>query len=196
MKRRPTSRSFSFACAALVSLALGEAALADIVAPSGTVVPIRFQTTVSSASSRVEDRVLAVVRENVRSGGRVVIPAGSELRGHVVSVRRPGKVKGLGYLAVRFDEVEIEGRRQPISLATLARQAENSHARDARIIGGGAGAGALVGAVADGRSGLAKGALIGGAAGTGVVLTTRGKDVGFPAGARYRLRLTRPFEAY
>jgi hypothetical protein len=178
--------------AALAASIASSSAFADPPVPAGTVLPVRFTTSVSSASSRVEDRVLAVVRQDVRRNGRVVIPAGSELRGHVVSVRRPGKVKGRAYLAVRFDELEVDGRRYRIGTRTLAREAPPDHGRDAKIIGGTTGAGALIGGLADGRSGAAKGALIGGAAGTGVVLTNRGKQVAFPAGARYRLRLTRP----
>jgi hypothetical protein len=172
-------------------LAFAPSAHADAVLPADTVVPVRMQTTVSSATSRPEDRVLAVVRADVRRNGRVVIPAGSEVRGHVVSSRRAGKVSGRAYLAVKFTEIDVRGRRYAIGTRTLAAQAGKSHGRDAKVIGGGAGAGALVGAIADGKEGAAKGALIGGAAGTGVVLTTRGKEVVFPAGGRYRLRLSR-----
>ncbi len=49
-----------------------------------------------------------------------------------------------------------------------------------------------MGAIADGKSGAAKGALVGGAAGTGAVLATRGKEVSIPAGSRWRVRLVRP----
>jgi hypothetical protein len=167
------------------------AAAGSLDLPAGTIVPVRFETTVSSATSRPGDTVLATVRSDVRSRGRVVIPAGSEVRGHVVSARRPGKVKGEAYLAVRFDSVSVNGRRRPLSTGTLALVGRNRHRKDAALIGGGAGAGAIVGGLIDGKEGAAKGALIGGAAGTGAVLTTRGGDVAFPAGARYRLRVTR-----
>ena len=158
--------------------------------PAGTVLPVRFETTISSASSRPEDRVLAVVRENVLDyDGDVVIPAGSELRGRVVSARRAGKVKGRSYLAVSFDSVEVDGRVHRIATNRLGLQGRSGAKKDAAIIGGGAGAGALVGALAKGKGGAAKGALIGGATGTGVVLGTRGPEVVIPAGARYRVRL-------
>jgi hypothetical protein len=158
--------------------------------PAGTVLPVRFETTISSASSRAEDKVLAVVRENVLDDdGSIVIPAGSELRGRVVSARRAGKVKGRSYLAVSFDSVEVNGRVHRVSTNRLGVQGRSGAKKDAAIIGGGTGAGALVGAIADGKGGAAKGALIGGATGTGVVLATRGPEVVIPAGARYRVRL-------
>jgi len=158
--------------------------------PPGTVLPVRFETTVSSASSRPEDRVLAVVRENVRDDdGSIVIPAGSELRGRVVSAQRAGKVKGRSYLAVSFDSVEVNGRVHRVSTNRLGVQGRSGAKKDAAIIGGGTGAGALVGAITGGKGGAGKGALIGGATGTGVVLATRGPEVVIPAGARYRVRL-------
>jgi hypothetical protein len=168
---------------------------ADVRVPAGTVIPVRLSTTVSSATSNAEDKVLATVRTDVRAGGRVVIPAGSELRGHVVSARRSGRVKGVASLVLDFDRVEIGGRSYEIDTRRLSVVAETTHGRDAKIIGGGAGAGALVGAIADGKEGAAKGLVIGGAAGTGAVLGTRGKEVTLPAGSRWRLRLARPFAA-
>jgi hypothetical protein len=167
-------------------------ALADreTTLPAGTVLPVRFETTISSASSRPEDKVLAVVRQDVLDhDGRVVIPAGSELRGRVVSAQRAGKVKGRSYLAVSFDSVEVNGRVHRVATNRLGVLGRSGAKKDAAIIGGGTGAGALVGALADGKGGAAKGALIGGATGTGVVLATRGPEVVIPAGARYRVRL-------
>jgi hypothetical protein len=167
-------------------------ALADreTTLPAGTVLPVRFETTISSASSRPEDKVLAVVRQDVLDhDGRIVIPAGSELRGRVVSAQRAGKVKGRSYLAVSFDSVEVNGRVHRVATNRLGVLGRSGAKKDAAIIGGGTGAGALVGALADGKGGAAKGALIGGATGTGVVLATRGPEVVIPAGARYRVRL-------
>ena len=58
-----------------------------------------------------------------------------------------------------------------------------------KIVGGAAAAGAIIGAIKDGKEGFAKGALLGGAAGTGAVLVTRGRDIEIPAGSRWTVRL-------
>jgi hypothetical protein len=170
------------------------AARADSRLPAGTALPVTFETTVSSATSNAEDKVLAKVRADVRSGGRVVVPAGSELRGHVISARRSGKVKGLAYLSLRFTELSVGGKTYAVSTGRIAVQAPKTHGKDAKVIGGGAAAGALVGAIADGKKGAGVGALVGGGAGTGVVLATRGKEVTLPAGARWRVRLLKPLD--
>jgi hypothetical protein len=159
---------------------------------AGAAIPVRFDTSVSSRTSNPEDRVEATVRENVRSGGRVVIPAGSTLRGHVISAERSGRVKGRARLSLRFSEIEIGGRVHTIATQRITLVAPATHGKDAKIVGGGAGAGAILGAIIDGKEGAAKGALLGAGTGTGVVLGTRGKEVGLARGARWRVRLAQP----
>jgi hypothetical protein len=159
---------------------------------AGAAIPVRLDTSVSSRTSNPEDRVDATVRENVRSGGRVVIPAGSTLRGHVISAERSGRVKGRARVSLRFSEIEIGGRVHPIATQRITLVAPATHGRDAKIVGGGAGAGAILGAIIDGKEGAAKGALLGAGTGTGVVLGTRGKEVGLARGARWRVRLAQP----
>ena len=159
--------------------------------PVGTVLPVTFETTVSSATSHPEEKVLARLRQPVRVGA-VTLPEGSELRGHVISVRRSGKVKGRASLSLAFTQLIANGKTYAMGTRRISLLAPETHGKDAKIIGGGAGAGALIGAIADGKSGAAKGALVGGGAGTGVVLATRGKEVSIPAGSRWRVRLVRP----
>ena len=159
--------------------------------PTGTVLPVTFETTVSSATSRPEEKVLARLRQRVRVGD-ATLPEGSELRGHVISVRRSGKVKGRASLSLAFTQLIASGKTYTLGARRISLLAPETHGKDAKIIGGGAGAGALVGAIADGKSGAAKGALVGGAAGTGAVLATRGKEVSIPAGSHWRVRLVRP----
>ena len=60
---------------------------------------------------------------------------------------------------------------------------EESKKDDAVKIGGGAAAGAVIGGILGGGKGAATGAALGGGAGTGVVLATRGKEVGLASGA-------------
>jgi hypothetical protein len=162
--------------------------------PAETSIPITLETTHSTATSHPEDRVDARVRADVVSGGKVVIPAGSELRGHVVTARRSGKVKGRAYLSMSFTELVAGGKTYRIAARRIGVLAPTSHGRDAKIIGGGAGAGAVVGAIVDGKGGAAKGALIGAGAGTGAVLATRGKEVTLPAGSHWRVRLLKPLD--
>lgn len=168
------------------------AAPAPVVLATGTVLPLELRTTLSTASSRPGDLAVAVVREDVSEGGRVVIPAGSELRGRVTHAVRGGKTKGNARLVFAFDEIQLRGRSHPLSTSAVDVTAKDSHKKDAAIIGGGTAGGALVGAAVDGKKGAGIGALLGAAAGGGVVLSTRGDDVSLSSGTSLRVRLAEP----
>jgi hypothetical protein len=163
-----------------------------IVLAAGTVLPVRLQETITTKTAQPEDRVVAVLDENVSAGGKVVLPAGSEVLGSVVTSLRSGRVKGRAQLVVSFDQIRVGHRTYDVSMTGFDVTAESSKSKDAKIAGGAAAAGIIIGAIADGGSGAAKGGLIGGAAGGAAVLATRGKEVELPAGSRYQLKLRKP----
>jgi hypothetical protein len=61
--------------------------------------------------------------------------------------------------------------------------------KDAKIAGGAAAAGAIIGGIADGGSGAVKGGLIGGAAGGAAVLATRGEEIELKSGSQLKIEL-------
>jgi hypothetical protein len=162
-----------------------------VVLPDGTRLPVKLDRAVSSATSQTGDPVTARLTEDVRVADKLVLPAGTEVRGHVTAAVPSGRVKGRARLALRFESLVYKGKAIPVEIQTVDLTADNSHKRDAEIIGGGAGAGAIIGAIAGGGKGAGKGALIGAVAGTGAVLATKGQEVELPAGARWTLELTR-----
>ena len=166
----------------------------EITIPAGTRLRLRLDTSHASNTSRVEDQVRARLAAPIVIDGRTVVPAESDVIGHVVSVRPSGKVKGRGYLAVRFSELR-SGRdetRYDITTRTWAREAAGTKKKDAGTIALPAGVGAAVGAVVGGKKGAVIGTGVGAAAGTGVVLSTSGKEVNLPRGATLIVRLSQP----
>ncbi len=95
---------------------------------------------------------------------------------------------------MRFTRIDPpgDGERLKIQSAPIAREAEATKKQDAAKIGGGAAGGAIIGGLLGGGDGAAKGAAVGGAAGTGVVLSTRGKEVRLGPGTDLSVRLTAP----
>jgi hypothetical protein len=165
----------------------------EITVPAGTVLPLGLTSTVASDTSKVEDQVHATLRRGVTVGGVQVLPAGTAVLGHVTSARRSGKVKGRASIGFRFTQIDLPGGgHEPISTRTVSRLAPATKMKDAEKIGVGAGAGAIIGAIAGGGSGAAKGAAIGGGTGTAVVLTTRGDEVRLGTGTPVSVRLTAP----
>ena len=165
----------------------------EVTLPRGTVLPVTLDTSIGSDISRVEQPVHGHLRRAVIRGGVEVLPAGTQVNGYVTSAQRPGRVKGRGYVAVRFTDVNVprEGHER-IRPSTVGREAPATKGKDAIEILGPAAGGAVVGRLVGGRKGAAEGALIGGAAGTGYVLSTRGKDVRVGSGAPLSVRLAEP----
>jgi hypothetical protein len=162
-----------------------------ITLPDGVTFPLVLETAMSSASSRSGDLIVARLAEDVRVGEKVVVPSGSEVRGRVTAAVPSGRVKTRARLAFDFDTLVLDGKEHSIGTGPIDITAGNTHKKDAVTVGIGAGAGAIVGAIVDGKKGAGIGALIGGAAGTGVVLTDTGKEISLATGSRVTVRLTR-----
>jgi len=166
----------------------------DFTLPAGTTLPLELKSPIASDVSEVEDTVRATLRNAVMVDGQEVLPAGTELAGHVTEAERSGRVKGRARLAFRFTSLRYDGERMPLRTDPIAQEAEATKGEDATKIGIGAGAGAVIGAVVGGKSGAAKGAAIGGAAGTGAVMATRGKEVRLEPGTDIPVRLAAPLK--
>jgi len=126
---------------------------------------------------------------NLDNAERVLIPAGSVLRGIVSAVDKAGRLDRTGRLTLTFDQITIRGRSYPIR-ATVTQALESEGIRgEAGRIGAGAGIGAILGGILGGFKGVLTGILVGGG---GVIAATEGKDVTLPAGTILRVRLDTP----
>jgi type IV secretory pathway VirB10-like protein len=159
-----------------------------VVVPANTQLTLRLENGLSSATSNVGDRVTARVERAVSDQGDVVLPGGTVLHGRVSEAEGAGRVKGRARLGVAFDRIVVRGRSYPLQATVISAIADDSHSRDAKVIGGSAVAGAIIGGLKGGKSGAAKGAIIGAGAGTGAVMVTKGKEVEMPAGSRWVVR--------
>jgi hypothetical protein len=165
----------------------------EVTLPAGTVLPVTLETAVGSDISRVEQPVEGRLRRPVMYHGVEVLPAGTTVKGHVTAAQRPGRVKGRGYVAMRFTEIDAPGPGlEHITTTPVSRLAPTTKQKDAVEILAPAAAGAVIGRVAGGKTTAREGALIGGAAGTGYVLSTRGKEVRIGRGAPLTVRLRAP----
>ena len=166
----------------------------EVILPAGTVLPVELTTAVASDTSHVEDAVRGTLRRAVTVGGVQALPAGTAVTGVVTAAERSARVKGRARVAFRFTAIDPPGDAQRMSMRTdtVSRLAEATKKQDAFKIGGGAAGGAIVGGILGGGDGAAKGAAIGGAAGTGVVLSTRGKEIRLAPGTPVSVRLAAP----
>ena len=154
--------------------------------PVGTELDVRLTQSLSSGTAQVEDRFEATTLVELREGDRIMIPAGSTMRGVVSSVTKAGRLERKGSMTLAFDQVTINGRAHPIR-ATVTQAIESEGIRgEAGKIGAGAGVGMIIGGILGGVKGALAGILIGGG---GTIAATEGKDVDLPAGTVLRVRL-------
>jgi TolA-binding protein len=155
--------------------------------PVGAEFDVRLQNPLSSKTAQVEERFEATTMVDLRDErGKVMVPAGSVMRGVVSSVHPATRMDRKGSLTVAFDRVTVNGRSYPIR-ATVSQALESEGIMgEKEKIGIGAGAGAILGAILGGAKGALAGILIGGG---GTIAATEGKDVDLPAGTVLRVRL-------
>jgi hypothetical protein len=173
--------------------------------PADTVIRVRMNSQLGSDSSRVGDRFSANVTEVVYArNGVEVIPTGSKVWGSVTSVRRAGR-RTPGSISVSFNQVELpNGARYAINGSLSSLQADDVNSdnegtvrgrgnrkRDAVFIGGGAAAGAIIGAIAGGGRGAGIGAILGGGAGTAGRVYERERDAEVKSGTEFGVILNR-----
>jgi beta-barrel assembly-enhancing protease len=162
--------------------------------PSGTVLAVEFQQTLSSANSQAGDLFTARVLEPVLVDGRVAIATGSIVSGRVVNALPAKKIGGKAQLNLEFTSLRIaSGDNSPIS-ASFRGQAKSQTTKDAATIGGAAAGGAVVGrAIGKDTRGTVLGAVVGGAIGTGIAASNKGQEVTLPEGMSIEIQLDSPF---
>lgn len=165
-----------------------------VVIPAGTAVTVRLGETLSSKTSQAGQDFSATVARPVVVEGETVIHEGAAAHGTVVGAKSMGHFKGGAMLEVRLSSISIEGKDQPVETAAVEREMKGKGKRSTAFIGGGAGAGALIGALAGGGKGAAIGALAGGGAGTAGAAFTGNKEIELPAESALTFKLTQPLE--
>ena len=162
---------------------------APLVVPAGTHITVRLEETLSSRYSVPGQRFEAVLDQPVVVDDQTVLPTGSPVTGHVVSVRRSGRLRHPGELVLTLDSVTIDDRQVPLQTSEIVARGGSHKKRNLAWIGGGGAGGALIGALAAGGKGALIGSGIGAAAGTTTAFITGRKDVSFAAERRLRFRL-------
>jgi hypothetical protein len=157
--------------------------------PVGTEFDVRLQTRLNSGTAKVEDRFDATTLAAFEKNGRVLVPAGSVMRGIVRSVTPAGRgLDRKGSMTLLFDRFTIDGRTYSIR-ATVEQALEGQG--DTGKVAAGAGVGAIIGGILGGFKGALAGILIGGG---GTIAATEGSDVDLPPGTVLRVRMDAPLD--
>jgi hypothetical protein len=168
------------------------ASLMPAAIPAGTPITIRLQSSVSSATSHAGDSFEAVLDEPIIVQGQTVAPRGATVTGKVLDAKASGHLQDPGYLRLTVTEISVNGKSLPAQASSIFVKGGSHEKRNLGMIGGGAGGGALIGALAGGGKGALIGSAVGAAGGTGVAYATGKKDVGFATERRLTFRLVQP----
>jgi hypothetical protein len=169
----------------LLAVALGVAAatlpnrskLESLTVPQDTVIHVTLDQALASDQSRPGDHFEATVSEPVIIDGKTAIPQGAYAEGLVVDAQHSGRLKGRARLQLALETVSVNGQSYGVRTTSAWKAGGNHKKRNFAWIGGGAGGGALIGALAGGGKGALIGGPIGAGAGTTVAFLTGKKDI-------------------
>ncbi|HEY6946365.1 MAG TPA: hypothetical protein VI431_14600 [Candidatus Acidoferrum sp.] len=162
-----------------VAPAVGAAAMwgSDAVTvPEHTSIHVTLDQTVTT-SEKPGHHFRTTVSQPVVVDGKTVIPKGARAEGVIVEAKEAGRIKGRAQLQLALQSVNVDGQNYPVHTFS-SREVGRSHMKHHLLwIGGGAGGGVLIGALAGGGTGAAIGGPVGAAAGTTVALLTAKRDI-------------------
>ena len=165
----------------------------EVTIPADAVIGLQLDSTVSSDTARIEDRVTARVTRDVRAGGQVAIPAGARVVGSVSDVDRGGKMRERARIGVRFHTIVLaDGTELALQTETVLREGESPGNASAAKVGGGAIGGAILGAILGGGKGAAIGAGVGAGAGTAAVMAGGRRPAQIQAGTPLTVKVLSP----
>jgi len=166
-RRWIVSAALLFFCSAVVAQQTGTVA-------AGKEIRVRADEQITADISNAGHSYSGTVNEAVTDeAGNTVIPKGA--RAELKTVAQGSKV------AVDLASVTIDGKKHSIEASGYKPGHVGANKQTAKYAGGGALAGAVIGAIAGGGKGAAIGTVAGGAAGAGAQVLTSGKKINVPA---------------
>ena len=178
----------------------------QVTIPEGTVIELRMDSGLNSETSQVNDAFKASVVRSVLIDGRIAVPENSAVNGRVTMVQPAERSSRSGVIGVEFNQLSINGKAYSIEGTLTSLHADerkqiideqsrvtgkSSTPRNILFIGGGAGVGAAIGAIAGGGKGAGIGALTGGGIGALGALLSRGSEADVPLGSEVAMQLVR-----
>lgn len=163
-----------------------------VTVPEGTSLLVKLSADLSTDKTQAGDGFEGTLGEGILVEGRTVWGAGAKVKGVVTQSVPAGRLaSGKGVLAVKLTEVAGEG----VDTDTFAVHGDARGERNAKVIGGGAALGALVGILSDRdnrKDHALAGAVLGAAAGTAVAAGSANTVIRIDAAKPIAFKLTAP----
>ncbi len=140
--------------------------------PAGETLIVRLRSTVSTRQSRSGEKFDSILESDLRAGDTVIAPRGSLVRGTVVEVMPPHRLRKIAAISLTLDSVQTPGG--DIALHTEPYAVRTNH--QGGVIRGAA-RGAAIGAITDEEIDNAAGA------GAAMAAMRRGDQIEFDSGS-------------
>ncbi len=166
--------------------------------PAGTNLSIRADQDIKAQNVSAGMTYQAEIAKDVMDpNGNVIIPRGAPAQLIVVDTNPNNNTNNGKDLELALNSVNVNGRNYMVQSNT-SRGANSgtggigANKRTGEYVGGGALAGAVIGAIAGGGKGAAIGAVLGGAGGAGAQVLTRGHEINVPAETVLNFKIDQP----
>ena len=167
--------------------------------PAGTDLSIRADQDIKAQDVSQGMTYQAEIAKDVMGpNGSVIIPRGTPAQLIVVDTNPNNNGTNNGKdLALALNSVNVNGRNYMVQSNTVNGTSGRpggigANKRTGEYVGGGALAGAVIGAIAGGGKGAAIGAVLGGAGGAGAQVLTHGHQINVPAETVLNFKLDQP----
>ncbi len=164
----------------------------SVTIPVGTEFSIRIAMDVSSETSQSGERFTGYLDTELEVGELLAAPRGSKVYGMVAETHKAGSMSGQAKLVLVLTDIQVNGRVIPLVSNRYVIEGKSSSQDTGRKVVGGAGLGAMIGAIADGGSGAWKGAVIGAGVGTAASAATEGDQVAIYSQTKIAFALEQP----
>jgi hypothetical protein len=152
-----------------------------VIIDQGTQLSVRLVDPIDSEKNQTGQTFHATLNTPLTSDGEEVVPAGSDVIGHIAELKSAGKFAGQSVVVLQLDSITSAGRTYNIQTDQYKKQGSSRGKNTAEKVGGGAAIGAIIGAIAGGGKGAAIGAAAGGGVGGGVQAATKSQQIKLPS---------------
>jgi hypothetical protein len=107
--------------AAVATVGAAQTEPGAVTLPSGTAVNAELNSSVDSKKAKVGDKIEAHTTEEIKYAGKIIVPRGAKLEGHVTEATARSKGDSGSTLAMQFDKAILKKEEEiPLNVAILA----------------------------------------------------------------------------